>query len=76
MIFWLIPILVSIAISAIAYAITPKPKPQKPPAVQDLKEPTASAGKQICVIFGEVDIADPNVLWFGDKSTTEYEIDA
>lgn len=70
--FPIIPILVNLAvglvISVIAYVLTPKPKPVKP-EVQDLKEPTASAGRPMPVVFGTIRVTGVNVLWYGEKTT-------
>jgi hypothetical protein len=69
---WLIA-LISIAIQIIAYIIMPKPKPPKPEAAQDLKNPTAEAGRPIPVVFGTLTVKGVNILWFGDKSIRTYK---
>ena len=38
-------------------------KPSQPQ--QDIKKPTADAGRPIPVVFGSVQIKDPNCLYFG-----------
>src|SRR5690606_10265503 len=50
----------------ISYALTPKPKPPKPASITDFDIPTAEEGREIPVVFGEVWITGPNVLWYGD----------
>lgn len=65
---------IAIAVMIVSYAIMPKPKQPKPQGVQDLEAPTASAGREMSVIFGTVTVRDPNVLWHGDKSTRTYKV--
>lgn len=50
----------------IQYAVGPKPKPPKPASITDFDVPTAEEGREIPVVFGEVWITGPNVLWYGD----------
>lgn len=71
---YLVQILVAMAISVIAYALMPKPKQAKPAAVQDMESPTASAGREIPVVFGRVTVKGVNLLWYGDKNYVEYEV--
>jgi len=71
---WFIPLLVSLAINIVAYLILPKPKQAKPPAAQDLDNPTAEAGRPIPVIFGEITVSGLNVLWFGDKQKKTEQV--
>lgn len=79
MVFPLIPILINIAISVtmmvIAYLIMPKPKQPKP-EVRDLENPTADAGRPIPVIFGTKTVKGVNVMWYGEKTTRQYEVKA
>ena len=37
----------------------------KPKTLQDIRQPTADAGRPIPVVFGSVQITDPNYLYFG-----------
>jgi hypothetical protein len=62
-----VQLLVALAINILAYLIAPKPKTPKPPAAQDLENPTAEAGRPIPVAFGEITIKGGNVLWYGNK---------
>lgn len=73
--FW-IPLLIGIALSVVSYALTPKPKAPKPAAATDLDAPTAEAGRPIPVPFGTITITGLNVLWYGDKTVREYDIDS
>jgi len=73
---WLIQLVVAVALAVIAYALAPKPKKVKPAATKDLDNPTADAGRPIPVVFGSINVSGVNVLWFGDKHKREYEVNA
>lgn len=55
-------IIVSALISA---ALAPKQQPPKPAALDDFDAPTADEGRPIGVVFGDVWISGPNVIWYG-----------
>lgn len=67
-------LLVGIALQVLGYLLAPKPKQQKPPAVSDLEDPTAEAGRPIPVIFGSVTIQSPNNLGFWDKDISTRKV--
>lgn len=67
-------LLIGIVLNIIAYLITPKPKAEKPPEVEDLEDPVAEAGKPIPVVFGTLTIKGLNIIWFGDKGHNERDI--
>ena len=73
----LLPLLTNLAIglalTVLAYLIMPKPKTAKP-EIQDLKNPTADAGRPIPVIFGTKDVEGVNVLWYGEKNTRQFKV--
>lgn len=71
---WLIAMIVSVALNVVAYVITPKPKANKPEAVEQAESPTADAGKPIPVLFGKARLSETNVIGFWDKGTKQYEI--
>jgi hypothetical protein len=73
---WFIPLLIGLAISVVAYLIMPKPKQPKPPEAQDLDAPTAEAGRPVPVIFGKMRVKGINLLWYGNISKREYNVDA
>ena len=50
----------------ISYALAPKPPKPRPAALADFQAPTAEEGRSIPVVFGDVWLRGPNVLWFGD----------
>lgn len=54
----------------VASALAPKPKPPKAAAVEDFDAPTAEEGRAVPVIFGDVWVTGPNVVWYGDLRVT------
>lgn len=62
-------IIVLIVAMILAYAMAPRPKSQKPPALTDFNVPTAQDGREVIDACGTVWIDDPNVIWFGDLRT-------
>lgn len=60
-------IAIGLAIAVIGYLLAPKPKPPKPPAVEDLKDPTAEAGRPIPVVFGSGAVTGLNLMGAWDK---------
>lgn len=71
---FLFTLLIGLAISVVAYLLMPRPKKPAPPAVQDMDNPTADAGRPIPVVFGSVTVKGLNILWYGDKQYSQYEI--
>jgi Protein of unknown function (DUF2793)/Putative phage tail protein len=51
---------------ALSIALAPKPKAPRAAAIDDFDFPSAEEGRPIPVVFGEVEITGPNVLWYGD----------
>lgn len=76
MVAFLIPLLISLAVSAASYLIMPKPKVPKPDAARQADTPTAEAGKPIPVIFGTITVEETNILWYGESTLREYEVKA
>lgn len=76
MVAFLLTVLINVALQIAAYLLMPKPKVAKPAAAQEMDGPTAEAGREIPVLFGEMLIEDPNCLWYGDKTLREYETSA
>lgn len=70
---WVIGLLISIAIDALAYVIMPKPK-SSPQGVQDLQAPTSEAGRTAMVIFGSMKVTSPNILDYRDANTNTYTV--
>ena len=69
----LIMLLVSSVVSA---ALAPKPPKPEAATIEDVDIPTADEGKEIPVVFGEVEIKNANVLWYGDLRVTDIVADA
>ncbi|WP_323033200.1 hypothetical protein [Paracoccus sp. (in: a-proteobacteria)] len=61
-------LVLGLVLSAISYALSPKPKVEKPQAagLDAFSLPTAEEGRAIPVVFGTVLITGPNVVWAGD----------
>lgn len=72
---WLIALIVTTILNVAAIIIMPKPKTPKPAAAEQAKAPTASAGKSIPVVFGTMTVTETNVLWYGQSSVREFEIE-
>lgn len=70
---WL-AIAITVGLQVVSYLLMPKPRAGSN-AIREAEAPTAEADKPISVVFGTVLIKDPNVLWYGDKSTKRYEVD-
>lgn len=73
---WFVWLIVALAFNVLAYLIMPKPKTDADSQTPETDNPTAQAGKPIPIIFGEKWVKDPNILWYGDKKTGEYEVKA
>ena len=71
---FLIPLLISLAVSVVSILLTPMPKAAKPAAAQDAQYPTASAGTPIVVVFGTMKLKAPNVLYYSEKSTNQHDV--
>ena len=65
---FIIQIVVSLVLTAISYALSPKPTnaPPKAAGLDDFNLPTAEEGRPIPVVFGTVLLRGPNVVWAGD----------
>lgn len=61
-------LLIGIGGLVISYMLAPKPKQPKPTSVDDLKDPTAEAGRPMPVVQGSTDVSGLNLLSYGDKS--------
>jgi len=51
----------------IQIALAPKPRVQHAKPADDFSAPVAEEGRPIPVVFGEVLIEAPNVVWYGDS---------
>lgn len=66
---WDLVIYVIVA-AVVSYALAPKPPQQQPPSTEDVQAPTAEEGRPLGVIFGTCWVTGPNVVWYGDISTS------
>ena len=72
---FLIQIVIAIVMMIISALLMPKPK-RSDPTVQTLTDndfPLANESDEIPVVFGEVVLAAPNVVWWGDVRTREIK---
>lgn len=73
---WLVQLVIAVAMLVISYALMPRPKRNKPPASRDLENPTAEAGRPIPVVFGTLTVKSANILWYGEKRKVDYKVRA
>jgi hypothetical protein len=66
--------LIGLALNFLGYLLMPKPKQPKPPAAEDIGDPTAEAGRPVPVIFGSLTIQSPNNLGFFDKAISTRKV--
>jgi len=65
---------VMVVSAILSYALAPKaPQPPKP-TLEDFDFPTAEENRPVPVVFGEVWITGPNMLWYGDLDTTPIKV--
>jgi hypothetical protein len=57
---------IALGTAILAGLLTSRPKAAKPAALEDFSVPTADEGREIPVVFGEVWLKSPNVVWYGD----------
>lgn len=53
----------------LSIALAPKPPKRRPAALEDFDVPTADEARPIPVVFGEVHVTGPNVVWYGQLFT-------
>lgn len=69
-----VQIAIMVVSAILSYALAPKaPQPPKP-TLEDFDFPTAEEGRPVPVVFGEVWITGPNILWYGDLDTTPIKV--
>ena len=71
--YFLVQVLVSVALAVAASMLTRNPKSDKAEAGK-LDSPTASDAKPIPVVFGTVEVKAPNCLYFGEISTVTKKV--
>ena len=73
---WLVQLVIGVALAVIAYALAPKPKQIKPAPSADLEAPTSEAGRPIPVVFGSLEVKGSNILMYTDREKYDYEVNA
>lgn len=73
---FVLQVVVALVLMVVSYLLMPKPKQSSNTDAGSLDDPKASAGSPVKVVFGTVTIKDPNVLWYGDKSTHTFKVKA
>lgn len=63
--FW-VQIILFVVSTVLQAILAPKPTGPKPLSITDFDVPTAEEGRPIPVVFGEVLVKGPNVVWYGD----------
>jgi len=71
---FLLQLVIGVGLSIVGYMLMPKPKQQKPEAMQEQEDPTAEAGKPIPVVFGSITLESPNLIGFFDKEMIERTV--
>lgn len=72
----LIYLAISLALSAISYALTPRPKNAQPREVQQLNEPVTGDGKPVIKVYGSARVAQVAVLTYGRKRVESWNVKA
>lgn len=67
-------IVIAIVLAVVQYYITPKPKIEnaRPAGLGDFQVPTATEKRSVPVVWGDVIVRGPNVIWYGDYATKPY----
>ncbi len=66
-------LVISVGLAIYSYANRPKSQHVAPPGIDDVKAPRAEVGAEIPVIFGRVEVENPNVLDFFGVRITEIK---
>jgi len=68
----IVSIIITVISAILSAVLAPgPPPPPKPSSIDDINAPTADDGRPIPVVFGDVLVAGPNVVWYGQLSWTE-----
>ena len=71
---FVVQLVVALALMLVSFLLTPKPKQTSNTDTNSMDDPKASAGTPVKVVFGTITIKDPNILWYGDKSTHTFKV--
>lgn len=70
---WWVQLAILVITSYLSAALAPKPPPPKPNTLDDFDVPNAEQGTPIGVVFGNVIIKSPTLVWYGDLSTEKIK---
>lgn len=73
---FVVQLVVSLVLMLVSFLLAPKPKSSSGTDTNSMDDPKASAGTPVKIVFGTITIKDPNVLWYGDKSTHTFKVKA
>lgn len=66
----------AIGLQVVGFLLQPRPAQPTPPTAEDIRTPTAEAGRPIPIPFGDVRVQSLNNLFFGDLSVVRRMIRA
>lgn len=72
--YWLVQLIIAVAVAVVAYLIMPTPDGQLSNAGDELQSPTAEAGRALQVVQGTITIKNPNIIWWGDRGKRIYKV--
>lgn len=61
-----VQLVIMIIAMILSAAMRPKPQTPQPAGISDVKVPTIQQGTPVAVVFGDVWIDQPFILWYGD----------
>jgi hypothetical protein len=69
---WWLPIIIFAGLTAVGELLRPRPKFENAVAssLGDFQSPTSEEGRAVPVVFGTCHVKGPNVLWYGDYTTS------
>ena len=70
---FIIQIAIMLVSAYVSWALAPKPPAPKPASLDDFDVPKAEEGTPIGVVFGNVIIKAPTLVWWGDLSTEKIK---
>lgn len=73
---FVVQFVIALVMMVAAYLLMPKPKMPSSSDAESMEDPKVSSGTPIKVVFGTKTVKDPNILWFGEKSTRKYKVKA
>lgn len=71
---FIVQLAIGIGLSILAYVLAPKPKPPKPPSLEDWEAPTSEAGRPLPVIWGNMTVKGLNCMGYFDKRIRKRKV--